>query len=110
MPGRRFRHKERVMDGIDLGALPPGQNGEVFYPDSDGEPMAETEEHFNLMVNVITALREYFRPRPDVYVIGNMFLYYREGHPEARKAPDVMVVKGVDATVRRRSFKTWEEK
>jgi Uma2 family endonuclease len=55
-------------------------------------------------------LRYYYRPRKDVYVIGNIFLYYQEGHPEARRSPDVMVIKGVDATRERRSFKTWEER
>ena len=98
------------MNGIDVHALPPGQRGEVFYPDSDGKPMAETEVHLDLMLNVIGALRDYFSPRPDVYVVGDMFLYYREGHPEARRAPDVMVVKGVETKGKRRSFKTWEEK
>jgi Uma2 family endonuclease len=97
------------MNGIDVQALPPGQRGEVFYPTSDGQPMAETGIHVRLMVDLIVTLRQYYRERQDVYVIGNIFLYYREGHPEARRSPDVMVIKGVDKT-ERRSFKTWEEK
>jgi Uma2 family endonuclease len=97
------------MNGIDLQALPPGQRDEVLYPSSDGQPMAETGIHVQLMVNLIATLRQYYRERPDVYVIGNIFLYYHQNHPEARRSPDVMVVKGVDKT-ERRSFKTWEEK
>ncbi|MEZ4662896.1 MAG: Uma2 family endonuclease [Caldilineaceae bacterium] len=79
------------------------------YPSSDGQPMAETEVHILALTHLLNALRFYFRNRDDVYVIGDMFLYYREGNPRARKAPDIMVVKGVDATIRRRSYKLWEE-
>ncbi len=38
-----------------------------------------------------------------------MFLYYRQGNKRAYKAPDIMVVKGVDTSIRRRSYKLWEE-
>jgi len=72
--------------------------------------MAETGIHVMVMVTLIATLRLWFRARDDVYVIGNVFLYYQEGHPKARRSPDVMVVKGIDATRERRSFKTWEEK
>ena len=80
------------------------------YPASDGMPMAETEVHIMATVHLLSALRTYFRKRDDVYVIGDMFLYYRQGDPKARKAPDVMVAKGVDATIKRRTYKLWEEK
>ena len=79
------------------------------YPSSDGQPMAETEVHILALLHLLSALRFYFRHRQDVYVIGDMFLYYRQGNPHARKAPDIMVIKGIDATVRRRSYKLWEE-
>jgi hypothetical protein len=71
--------------------------------------MAETEAHLLLMVTLIASLRNHFAGRR-VYVIGNMFLYYEEGNPRARKAPDIMVVQGVDPTVSRRSFKLWRER
>src|SRR4051812_31005430 len=82
----------------------------VVYPESDGQPMAETGIHVLAMVTLIATLREYFRRRPDVYVIGNIFLYFQEGHPESRKSPDCMVIKGVEPGPERRSFKTWEER
>src|SRR5260370_12286046 len=82
----------------------------VIFPESDGEPMAETEVHILAMVDFIATLRFHYRSRRDVYVIGNMFLYYEEGNPKARKAPDLMVVKGVDTSHPRRVFKIWEEK
>jgi Uma2 family endonuclease len=91
--------------------LAPGKPGAaIVYPDGDGKPMAETGIHVLVMLTLIATLRHYFRHRPDVYVIGNIFLYYEEGHPESRRSPDVMVVKGVEPGEERRSFKTWEER
>jgi Uma2 family endonuclease len=37
-----------------------------------------------------------------------MFWYWEEGNPQARRAPDVMVVKGV-GRAERRSFQSWRE-
>jgi Uma2 family endonuclease len=81
----------------------------IEYPDSDGKPMAETDDHRIQMTDaLIHPLKEYFRDRPDVYVSGNMFLYYVEGEPTAVVAPDVFVVFGV-ANKRRRIYKLWQE-
>jgi Uma2 family endonuclease len=62
------------------------------------------------MATLILGLRHYFRRHSNVYVIGNIFLYYEEGHPESRQSPDVMVIKGVDGNWERPSFKIWEER
>lgn len=82
----------------------------VYYPCSDGQPVAETEIHLMLILNTVACLRHFFRKRPDIYVGGNLYLYYQKGSPGKRRAPDVMVVKGVAGKVKRRSFKIWEEK
>ena len=82
----------------------------IVYPESDGEPLAETEVHILAIIDFIATLRFHYRSRRDIYVIGNMFLYYEEGNPQARKAPDLMVVKGVATSEPRRVFKVWEEK
>jgi Uma2 family endonuclease len=82
----------------------------IVYPESDGEPMAETEVHILALVDLLSTLRFHYRSQPGYYVIGNMFLYYQEGNPTARKAPDLMVVKGIDTSFPRRVFKAWEEK
>lgn len=34
------------------------KTAEIFYPESDGKPMAETEFHLKLMSAVIHALRQ----------------------------------------------------
>jgi len=71
--------------------------------------MEETEIHVIAILHLYEALCRFFRDRQDVYIAADMFPYYEEGNPDARKAPDVMVVKGVDKHLRR-TFKTWEEK
>ena len=70
--------------------------------------MAETDVHREQMVYLIEALNDYFRAQPDIYVAGNLFVYYQEGNPGKRIAPDVFVVKGVPKGLRR-IYKLWEE-
>jgi Uma2 family endonuclease len=86
---------------------------ETYYPESDGEPVAETELHFEELVYVWQALKERFAAAPDVFVGANLFLYYRKGDPRAVVAPDGFVVKGVPKLLqgrqRRRKFLLWEE-
>ena len=80
----------------------------VVYPESDGKPMGETEIHVNEIVNLLVMLREWFRKNSRAYVASNLFLYYQEGDPRKRVAPDIMVVLGVEKRVRR-IYKLWEE-
>jgi len=82
---------------------------EVYYPESDGRPMAETDVHRDLMVNLIEGLKDFYRNEPDVYVSGNLFIYFREGDPSACVAPDCFVVKGIKKG-KRRTYMLWEEK
>jgi Uma2 family endonuclease len=81
---------------------------DVYYPESDGQPMAETDLHRDEMVDLIHALKRRYREAPDVYVTGNLFFYYVQGNPRAVVAPDVFLVKGVPKE-QRRTYKLWEE-
>lgn len=82
---------------------------ETRYPEADGEPMAETDVHRDLMTDALLhPLKERFRQESDVYVSGNLFLYYEKGNPSAVVAPDVFVVFGV-SNQQRRTYKLWEE-
>lgn len=81
---------------------------DVYYPESDGQPMAETDLHRDEMFDLIQALKRRYRNEPDVYVTGNLFLYYAQGNPRAVVAPDVFLVKGVPKG-QRRTYKLWEE-
>ncbi|HWN40835.1 MAG TPA: Uma2 family endonuclease [Thermoanaerobaculia bacterium] len=81
---------------------------EDFYPSSDGRPMAESDLHLKEMFYLIQALRDRYQNVPDVYVAGNLLLYYVRGDRKACLAPDVFVVKGVPKRDRL-SFLLWKE-
>ena len=80
---------------------------EIEYPESDGQPIGETDFHFTTIILLVQALRDYFAEQP-VYVAGDLMFYYERGNPHAVKAPDVLVVKGVGKH-KRRVYKLWEE-
>jgi len=86
----------------------PAYIGNVFYPESDGTPLAETDLHRKLMMKIIFALDNFFRNAPNVYVSGNLFIYYVKGSPKKNIAPDVFLVRGVPKGNRRVYF-LWEE-
>ncbi len=81
---------------------------EIVYPDSDGRPVAESDFQLVLLIYALDALKAYFQSREDVYVAGDMFLYYEEGHPKAVVAPDVFVVLGAPKGDRH-SYRLWKE-
>ncbi len=87
----------------------PGTTIDPRYPDSDDEPLAETELHLLAIIYLHGALRYFFRDRDDAGVWADLFLYYKEGNGKKRKTPDVMVAFGVVGKHPRRSFRTWEE-
>jgi Uma2 family endonuclease len=87
------------------GAFPPIK---VDYPKSDGKPIAESDFQRKPLLYAIEALSIYFQNRPDVYVSGNLFIYYEEGNPQAHVAPDVFVVFGVEKRDRP-SYFVWKE-
>lgn len=92
----------------DLTIFSPTLNDTIEYPETDGEPMAETDFQREVMVYAIPALDLYFRDQADVYVTGNILFYYEEGNPQAVVSPDVMVVMGVEKK-NRRKYMLWEE-
>ena len=80
----------------------------IVYPTSDGKPMAETDIHRDLMMDFIWMLKQHFRHKNDVYVSGNLLIYYEEGEPRKSISPDVFVVFGIEKK-ERLNYLTWEE-
>ena len=80
----------------------------VEYPSGDGQPMAENDWQLMAIINSVSALQYHYRDRPDVYVSGDLLIYYEEGNPRARVAPDVFVSFGVP-NHKRPIYKLWEE-
>ena len=89
-------------------AIPLQHEPEIEYPDSDGKPMAETPIHLKVMLHCIEALEDHFADEPDVYVSGNMLLYYEQGK-RSSVAPDVFVVRGVPKEADRDVYLLWRE-
>ena len=86
----------------------PLKHDDVYYPDSDGEPIAETPLHRVVMSDLINGLTRRYASDPEVYVGGNMFFYEVQGDPGSSFSPDVFVAKGVPNELRR-VYKIWEE-
>ncbi|MEB3179013.1 MAG: Uma2 family endonuclease [Nostocaceae cyanobacterium] len=67
---------------------------DIIYPESDGQPMADNTKQFELIVLIKKNLDLIFANDPNVFVAGDLLWYPVEGHPNIRKAPDVMVAFG----------------
>jgi Uma2 family endonuclease len=80
---------------------------EIEYPETDGQPMAETDFQRKPLTYCVEALDAYFADKPQIYVSGNLLIYYEEGTNQSF-APDVFVVFGVPKH-NRRIYKIWEE-
>jgi Uma2 family endonuclease len=79
------------------------------YPTSDGRPMAETDLHRKLMSDLIETLELWYARDPNVYVSGNLLLFYEQGDKRRHVSPDVFVVHGVQKGLRP-NYLLWEEK
>ncbi|GAB4347958.1 MAG: Uma2 family endonuclease [Leptolyngbyaceae cyanobacterium] len=86
---------------------PANQPTEPFYPSGDGKPVAETFDHLYALLITLEVLRQYLAGQRAT-VLGNQFLYYAQGFPRARTAPDVMVIFNVEPGGRD-NYKIWEE-
>ena len=79
---------------------------EIIYSSSDGEPLAETQQHVLAILMALALLRLYLQEQPAV-VFADQYLYYIEGNPRARVAPDVMVVFDIEKRLYP-NYKIWE--
>ena len=87
------------------GPVPPK---EVRYPSSDGQPMAENTWQLRAIIESVQMLGDHFRERRDVFVAGDLLIYFEEGDIDKSVAPDVFVVLGAPDHDRM-FYKLWEE-
>ncbi len=87
--------------------VPSPQQKEIIYPSADGEPVAETYDHLYAILTTLEVLKQYLQDRRAT-VLANQFLYYSQGFPKLRVAPDVMVIFDVEPGGRD-NYKIWEE-
>jgi Uma2 family endonuclease len=85
------------------------QDWEIKYPTRDGRPMGETELHRKKMVDLIDALEDHFALDPNVYVSGNLLVFYERGNRRKHVSPDVFVVRGVPKLPIRDNYLIWRE-
>jgi Uma2 family endonuclease len=83
------------------------QVSQVYYPESDGKPLGETDDHRKEMVRHIELLEDYYQGQK-VYVSGDLLVYYVQGNPRKFVVPDAFVAKGIPPK-NRRIYKTWVE-
>jgi Uma2 family endonuclease len=84
------------------------KSGDIFYPECDGQPLAENTRQLRWIMTLVGGLKVLYRERADVFVGGDQFWYPVEGSPEICVAPDVYVVFGRPKG-ERSSYRQWEE-
>ena len=94
-----------IVPPVDSPAVPPTA---IDYPSSDGKPLAENDAQLHAILYAVGALRVRYGERPDVYVSGDLLVYYEEGNRNVSVAPDAFVVFGVEDRLRM-SYRVWEE-
>ena len=60
------------------------------------------------MIDCIQTLEHHFMDQRDVYISGNLLIYYQEGEPCRSIAPDVFVVREIEKR-ERPIYQTWVE-
>lgn len=71
--------------------------------------MSENDFQFTVILETASTLRQRYADRPDVYVGGDMLVYYRMNDNRTRVAPDVFAVFGVADKRPRYSWIVWRE-
>ena len=88
--------------------VPAIKKQKVFYPESDGQPMAENTLQYEWIVLIKQGLESVFLNRDDVFIAADLFWYPVEGENTIRLAPDVMVALGRPKG-KRGSYQQWKE-
>jgi Uma2 family endonuclease len=83
------------------------ERGSHDYPSRDGRPMGESDVHRNVMFETIETLKAFFAGQ-QVYVTGNLLMFYEPGNRRKHLSPDAMVIKGAPPGLRL-NYLVWEE-
>jgi Uma2 family endonuclease len=81
---------------------------EIYYPESDGQPMAETPLHQYWMIRLLNLFEQRYAAQPQVFVGSNLMTYITAGDTKDSFAPDLIVLLQSDRRLRR-VLKLWEE-
>jgi Uma2 family endonuclease len=83
-------------------------DADLYFPDSDGKPMADNTEQFRWIVLIKENLEILFADEPNVFVAGDLLWFPVKSRLISPVAPDTMVVFGRPKG-RRGSYKQWQE-
>jgi Uma2 family endonuclease len=95
------------MESVIISATQDNET-EIYYPDSDGQPMANNTLHAEYITTTKYGIESVFQDREDVFVAMDLFWYPVKGKPKTVLAPDVMVALGRPKG-QRKSYKQWAE-
>jgi Uma2 family endonuclease len=97
------------METVIVSALQDTKSDDdIYYPDSDGLPMANNTEHLEWITITKHGLESVFAERDDVFVAADLFWYPVKGKPKTVLAPDVFVAIGRPKGARK-SYQQWRE-
>ena len=85
----------------------------IIYPESDGMPLPDGEYQGKFFIEILSVLTAFFSDDPSVGVNGDTFIYYQEGAPNLRIAPDCRIVFGIgeearESLRRHNTYLVWE--
>ena len=83
---------------------------EIFYPETDGMPLADGHYQLEYFMEVVSVLKLFFKDNPRVAVSGDTFIYFVEGDPFRWVAPDCYVAVDIsmDSIERFNTYRVWE--
>ncbi len=82
---------------------------EIIYPTRDGKPVGETELHVRELFDAIQLFDDHFAGYPNVYVGGNLLVFYEEFNRRKHVSPDVLVALNVPKAPKRENYLVWKE-
>ena len=90
-----------------------GYTTEIVYPFTDDMPMDDGQYQVPIYMDVVTSFRLQFSEVPRSRVHGNVFIYFAEGDPLRRVAPDCFVLfdlspEGEASIKRHNTYLVWE--
>lgn len=86
----------------------PTDKADIIYPESDGKLIAETDLHTDEIIRMRQMLKAHFAKNFDVYISGNILIYYIKGNMRRSVSPDLLVSFGIGKR-QRRTYRIWEE-
>ena len=82
----------------------------IFYPETDGMPLPDSREQGRFLREITIVLAGFFLNDPTIEVDSDTFIYFIEGDPNRKVAPDLLIAFGVskESLERNNVYLVWE--